>query len=72
MNQMSDSDTPVTETRYSYQPAHLTNLPNNLNIPTQFLREFVPRPASITSRQGRNPQTEWRPPPPPQAPRGVP
>jgi len=65
---MSDSDPPVTETRYSYQPAHLTGSPDDLDIPTQFLREFVPRPASITSRRGRNPWTERRPPPPPQAP----
>ena len=67
---MSDSDIPVTETRYWYQPPHLTSSPDDLDIPTQFLREFAPRPASITSRQDRNPRTERRP--PPLALRGVP
>jgi len=69
---MSDSDASVTETRYSYQPAHLTGSPDDLDIPTQFLREFVPRPASITTRWGRNPRTERWLPPSPQATRGVP
>ena len=69
---MSDSDARVTETRYTYQPAHLTGSPDDLDIPTKFLREFVPWPASITSCQGRIPRTERRPPPPPQATRGVP
>jgi len=67
---MSDSDAPVTETRYSYQQAHLIGSPDDLDIPSQSLREFISRPASITSHHGRNPRTEWRPLPP--APRGVP
>jgi len=67
---ISDSDVPVTETRYSYQQAHLTGSPDDLDIPSQFLREFIPQPASMTSRRGRNPQTEQRPPSP--ATRGPP
>ena len=60
---MSDSDVPVTETRCSYQQAHLTSSPDDGDISTQFLREFIPRPASITSRRSQNPRTGWWPPP---------
>jgi len=69
---MSDSDAPVTKMWYAYQPAHLTGSPDDLDIPTQFLREFVPWPPSVTSCRGRNPRTERRPPPPPYASREVP
>ena len=41
-----------------------------MDIPTQFLREFIRRPASITSRRSQNPQTGRRPIAP--APCGVP
>jgi len=58
---MSDSDAPVIETRYSYQQVHLTGLPDDLDIPSQFLRQFILRPASITSRSGRKPRTEQQP-----------
>ena len=67
---MSDSDTLVTETRYLYPQAYLIGSPDDLNIPFQFLREFISRPPCITSRHGRNPRTErW---PLPLAPHGVP
>jgi len=55
---MSESDAPVTETQYSYQKPHLTGSPDDIDIPTQFLREFIPQPTSLTSRRGRNSQTE--------------
>ena len=69
---MSDSHVPVTETWYSYQQAHLTGSPNDLEIPTQFLRQFISRPASIHSRRSQNPRTRRQLPPPPQATRQVP
>jgi len=47
---MSDSDAPITEMRYLYQQAYLTGSPDDLEIPTQFLRQFIPWPASISSR----------------------
>ena len=65
---MSDSDAPVTETQYSYQQAHLTGSPDDLDIPTQFLREFILQPASITSCRSQNLQAgRWPPPPAPWA-----
>ena len=65
---MSESDTPVTETQYSYQQAYLTDSSDDLEIPTQFLRQFITRPASISSRRSQNPRTGRQPPPSPQAP----
>jgi len=69
---ISESDAPVTEIQYSYQQAHLTGSLADLEIPTQFLRQFLPRPASISSRWSQNFQIGRRPPPLPQAFREVP
>ena len=69
---ISDSNIPVTEIQYSYQQAHLTGSPDNLEIPSQFLRPFIPWPPSINSHRSLKPQTGRRPPPTPQASWGVP
>ena len=68
---MSDSDAPVTETRYSYQQAYLTGSPDDLEIPTQFFRQFISQLVSISSSWSQNPWTGRWPLLLPQPPWGV-
>jgi len=63
----SDSDAPVTKTQYSYSQAYLTGSLDDLEILSQFLRQFIPRPASISSHRSQNPRTGRWPQPPLQA-----
>jgi len=68
---MLDSNAPVMKIQYSYQQAYLTGSPNHLEILSQFLRQFISQPDSISSCRSENPRTERLPPPLPQAPRRV-